>query len=316
MKARYLFTPVRTALADSYPALKPLRSAVRAEDWPAVTAYFDGLTPGADAGPAVRTAGVFSATAFLQQAHAADPTSALARTLLASHLIELGWKARTAKRAQYVSKGRFDAFHGYLGEAEDLLAGISHAPVLESAVWALRMMTVRGLGLGQNEAWRRYLLARDAVAHPLGAQIQMLQQLCPKWGGSFEQLHQFTAECAWSAPEGALQGALVAEGHIEQWLELDSGSAYLRQPHVRKAIDESAARSVLHPSCQQGPGWVWAHNCFAMAYSMMGRRRDARPHFAALGDRASVWPWEYLGGPASSYRLNYAVTWLAGGWRG
>ena len=315
MKAQYIIAPVRVELADAYPELGQVRDAVSRADWQALTSYFDDLPPGADAGEAV-TVAARVASGFLQQMHFQDPASPLARVLFAARLIESGWQRRGNRLARQVSPTAFAAFHDFLEQAEDLLAGIGSVPTLDAAVWELRMVTARGLQMGHQEAWARYQAARAVIANPLGVQIQMAQQLCPKWGGTFEQLHWFTAQCVREAPEGALQGALVAEGFLEHFLELDNSRAFLRRPDVKQAIDDAARRSVLHSDCRIGRRWVWAHSCFAMAYRMMWRGRDARPHFAALQDRSGRWPWEVFGGAASTYRLNYLVTYLGGGWRG
>jgi hypothetical protein len=54
---------------------------------------------------------------------------------------------------------------------------------------------------------------------------------------------------------GSLSGILVAEGHLERWLDLggakNAGSVqYLRQPHIHREIVEAAAASVMNPAFQ------------------------------------------------------------------
>jgi hypothetical protein len=314
MKLRYAVRRPRIALADSDPAYGPLRAAVRAGDWPAVSERLAALDD-VRAEDAVLVVGdVLTATAFLREVCATRPSD-VARTLLGANLVAVGWQRRGFALARDVGSDRYADFEAHLREADDLLLGVRDVGLFNGAVWRLRLWAARGLSLGQHEAWSRYYQARDQLVHPLGAQREMVQTLCPKWGGAFDTLHRFAWDCMVAAPEGALQGALVAEAHLEQWRTLD-GPAYLRQPHVRDALDHAAARSVWHPAAVAGPASVWAHNEFAMAYSMMGARSVAAAHFAALGDRATLWPWNYLGGNAgSNYRLNYAAAYLRSGWR-
>jgi len=104
-----------------------------------------------------------------------------------------------------------------------------------------------------------------------------------------------------AAPDGALNGALVAEGHLEHALDAsERAEAYLDQPRVQQEIAEAAARSVLYPSYRPEHGWVWAHNIFAMVWYLSGRYSKALPHFEALGRRAWVVPWYVYGKPGAA----------------
>ncbi|MEV8035765.1 hypothetical protein [Streptomyces sp. NPDC086182] len=129
--------------------------------------------------------------------------------------------------------------------------------------------------------------------------------MCPKWGGSWEAAHGFARECLLGAPEGALNGGLVAEAHVEHWLDLSSdGNArtgYLRQAHVHAELVEAAERSVLHPSYRPTYGWVVIQGDFAALFSMIGDTARAAAHFRALGNLASEYPWSYLGEPAKEF---------------
>lgn len=136
------------------------------------------------------------------------------------------------------------------------------------------------------------------------AQTAMIQQLCPKWGGSFDAMHAFAAECARSSPPGSLGAATVAVAHIEHWLLLrrDGGeraaAMHLRHPDVQNQLQWAARQSVFHPAFRPVIGWVGAHNAFAMAFSLAENHPAAAAHFTALhagGNLASESPWEYLG---------------------
>src|SRR5262249_29438379 len=143
-----------------------------------------------------------------------------------------------------------------------------------------RILTARGLGYGQDESDRRYAMAAAAHPNPLAAQVYMVQNLCPKWGGTFERVHAFARKAMEDAPPGSLQGALVADAYVEQFATVRTARArrdFADQPRVQKVITEAVERSVLHPDCKQTPGWVWAHSMFAVYYVHARLDRYAEP---------------------------------------
>jgi hypothetical protein len=236
---------------------------------------------------------------FLRAVAEADATDMVAATVLASHLINAGWKMRTAARASHVSAEQFRVFHDFVRRAERILIDVTALEPALVTAWEHRLTTARALGLGQAEARRRYDRLAKVVPNHLPGQSRLLQQLCPKWSGTFEKAHAFGRECMLSAPEGAVNAVIVAEGHIERWLELESGEdkAYIQSPAVRAGLAEAADRSVLHPAFQRTHGWVSALNHFACALSMARDWQRAAACFVAMGPYATNSPWSYLGDP-------------------
>ncbi|MGC9665562.1 hypothetical protein ACNTMW_03290 [Planosporangium sp. 12N6] len=303
----HLPTPARLRSGRRVPRVAQVRHAVTAGDWPSIAAFFSLPATQADPGLQYAAAWVVAETAgtgaFLEQQAATETASTLARTLLATRLIHVGWGVRTGARAQHVSRQQFATFHEYLRRAERILIEVTALEPENVTAWTLRLTTARGLELGQSEARRRYDRAAAYAPHNLDAQRQVVQQLCPKWSGSWEAMHTFARDCMTSAPDGALSAAVVAEGHLERWLDLSDkeGAAYLRQPAVQQELVEAASRSVLHPSFRPAYGWVLAHNLFAAVFSLAGRYREAAVHFRAVGHLASRFPWAYLGTEAPAF---------------
>lgn len=289
--------------ADRIPALASLRSAVRHEDWAAVAASFDGLDDEDDRTLACRVvAETDGSEVFLRRAAERSPRDPLPRTLLADRLVQVGWGIRTGHRAQHVSKRQFDDFHAHLRRAEILLIDVCAEHPQYALAWYLRVVTSRGLELGVGETRRRYDRLAEHHPHHFGGQAQLLQQICPKWGGSWEAAHGFARECAADAPDGRPNGALVAIAQLENYLEIAeqtsvrAASTYLRDLDNQTRRLEAAARSVLHPAARADAfRSVDAHSAFAAAHSAAARHAAAAPHFRALGDRASEFPWCYLG---------------------
>lgn len=289
--------------ADRIPALAVLRSAVRSEDWAAVAASFDALHDEDDRALACRVvAETDGSEVFLRRAAESSPRDPLPRALLADRLVQVGWGIRTAYRAQHVSQQQFDDFHAHLRRAEILLIDVCAEHPRYALAWYLRVITSRGLELGSGETRRRYDRLAEHHPHHYGGQSQLLQQLCPKWGGSWEAAHGFARECAANAPDGSPNGALVAIAQLENYLEIadrtsiSAASTYLRTPDNQTRRLEAAARSVLHPASRADAfRAVDAHNAFAAAHSAAARHAAAAPHFRAVGDHASEFPWGYLG---------------------
>ncbi|MER7004721.1 hypothetical protein ABT297_16960 [Dactylosporangium sp. NPDC000555] len=284
-------------LAEPFPELRELRRAVLQQDWPAIAGQFEGLTDPDDHEYAARVvADVKGAEEFLGRAAQREP-GPLARTLYSARLVAAGWEARTALRAQYVNRAQFAAFHDHLRRAERVLIEVTAEDPANSTAWAQRIKTNRGLELGQNEARRRYDRLSRHVPHVYNAQAGMVQQFCPKWGGSVEKVHAFGLECLRSGPEGSLAALAIVEAHFEIAFHLEEGArtVYWRRTDVREEIEEAANRSVRHPAFRSG-GYraVTAHSHFALAYTLLGDRAAARPHFDAAGDHGAGVFWGYF----------------------
>ncbi|WP_324789167.1 hypothetical protein [Streptomyces sp. H51] len=282
---------------DALPELAALRTAAWDGDWAATRAFFAGLDSVEKVTFATgQLADLERTETYLEAAAKALPADPLPRTLLAERYIRIGWRVRSGARAQHVSRDQFDEFHAWLRKAEQLLIEVCAEQPAYAPAWTARLLTARGLELGQSEARRRYERLAEHHPHLFRAQSQLLQQLCPKWGGSWEAAHGFAQECASKTPDGSYAGVLVAEAHIEHWLDLDGAKAqeYLRDIAVRDDLRHAAQVSVLHPGHR--PGWhhIGGHSTFALAFSLGGHLHDAARHFAALGDTASESFWQYL----------------------
>jgi hypothetical protein len=187
-----------------------------------------------------------------------------------------------------------------LAQAEQILIDAAARDPLEASVWVNRLISARGLELGGSEVRRRYDQLARIDPHHLPGQQQVLQSWCPKWSGSWEQVHGFARECMLAAPEGSLNAVLVVEGHLERWLDAEGGDAgerYLNSAHARTEIYEAAHRSVWHPAFRRCYGWVGVQSTFAMAFSLIGDEPAAASQFAALGHLGTERPWDYLGDP-------------------
>lgn len=211
------------------------------------------------------------------------------------------WRARGAGSADRVQEDQWRRFRELLSLAESILIDVvAHDRTCVDA-WDLRMRTARGLGLGLSESRRRYehVVAADPLHLP--AQQDYLQELCPKWHGTWELAFDFARETARAAPAGSLQGSLLVAAHLEAWVEHDA--EYLRQQSVIDEVDWAARSSVLHPEADRGAGWLEAHSMFAHFYSLALRPEQALTHFDVLGDSPVEGLWIYFDEPEKQYAI-------------
>jgi hypothetical protein len=226
----------------------------------------------------------------------AQPDDILARALLAHSLIARGWTIRTGDRAQHVSEEQFKRFHDQLRDAEGVLIELCALEPGWTLPWYLRLITGRGLELGVSECRRRYdrLAEMDHEHYP--AQAQLLQTLCPKWSGTWEDAFAFAHSCANAAPAGSPSHGLVADVHLEHWLSLGPQErvGYLRTPHVLRELKTAAAASVFHADYRPGFSWVRQYTAFAALFALAGDTDSAARLFAALGEVVEAGVWDYV----------------------
>jgi hypothetical protein len=281
----------------AYPEIGRLRGAVAARDWPEVSGFLLRQQDDHDRSFLISYVTESAGVETFLETMTHRSTTSLAHVLLANRYITLAWDARTSKRAKYVSGEQFATMHNYLRKAERILIDVTANEPGNVLAWEARLTTARGLELGQSEARRRYDRLAAHNPHHFPAQQRLLQQLCPKWSGSWDAMHGFARDCLRGAPRGGYQGVLAAQGHLEHWLELTGAerAAYLRQPRVFQEIVEAAQSSVLHPSFRPRYGWVSAHGEFALIFGLAGEHTRAAVHFRALRGFAAERPWSYLG---------------------
>jgi hypothetical protein len=287
--------------AAAFPELVELRESVRAADWTAIELFFAGLS---DVDMTTYAAKVVADVTGAEQFLTALPPSPLARRLLGARLISKAWEIRTAYQAAYVSPEQFAGMRAELLKAEPILMELTAEDPSDVVAWSFRLRSGRGLEVGQSEVRRRYDRLARFAPHSFAAQSAMVQQLCPKWGGSWEELHAFARDCMDAAPPGALSSAAVGEAHFEHHIDLDSSeqTRYLAKVAVQQEIRAAAEKSVLHPDFAGGYHWPTACGVFAYLFGRMGDQERAAACFRPLGDEvAGEYPWERFTDQAKAF---------------
>jgi hypothetical protein len=229
---------------------------------------------------------------------AADDGTPLARTLRALRYVTEGWEARSHARAQFVSAGQFEQFHDWLRRAERILFDVCSQHPGYLPAWEARITTSRGLGLGVGETRRRYDRLAALDPQVFAAQRVCLQQIVPKWGGSWEQASAFVTQCATQAGPGALGHLLVVDLAIERWLDGEKTVP----PAMIDRVRQAATQSVWDPNHTPSAATAIAHTNLAMFFSLAGVPADAWLHFAAVGPAPVEGTWGYYNGAEQMYR--------------
>lgn len=281
-----------------------LRAACESGDIAAALATIRGLTDPDDTAAVLWTIAGHAVdqdpSALTAAIEAADDGSPLASTLRATRYVTEGWAARSGAQAQFVAASQFEQFHDWLRRAERILFDVCSQQPGYVPAWEIRITTARGLQLGAGETRRRYDRLAALDPQVFAAQQAYLQQIVPKWGGSWEQASEFVAECAAGAGPGSLSHLLVVDLAIERSVDGEQTVPPAMVDRVRAA----ASRSVWHPDHRTGPATATAHANLALFFSTAGLPADAWHHFDALGDNPVEGMWTYYNGAAEKYRTS------------
>ncbi|MCZ4120975.1 hypothetical protein [Streptomyces sp. H39-S7] len=286
--------------------LRALRAAAKAADWPAMSEQLSAVTDGQDlTWLLANVSEVAGIEKWIPAVVAAEPDAPLPRLVSGARHVIWAWEARSAMRAVHVSREQFQLFHERLRVAEELLYEVAEREPEWVAPWHFLLMAGRGLEVGPEISALRFEAATRRYPGHLGSHQQRLQQLCPKWSGSREQLHAFARDSMLAAPEGSPLGELVAAAHLEDWLDSrdDSTVDRLRSHGVIEQLHEAADRSVRHRDYTRPREWARGFNTFAMAFALAGEKAAAAEMFRSVGGTVTQFPWMYLGNPALNFRV-------------
>jgi hypothetical protein len=275
---------------------KRLRADLARRNWRAAADFLASVTHPDDRTFYIRQAGdVPGVEAWIAEWIAAEPRGNTALLVAGQRYIAWAWEARGAYSAKHVKDEQFRLFFERLCQAEAALAEAAQRDHDDPTPWALMVVTARGLQHGQAEASARFREATGRYPWHLAAHMQMLQQVCPKWGGSYEALHSFAGKAIAEMPEGSSLGVLAPLAHLEHWLELDGSNhdEYIRRPGVLADLNAAADRSVRHPRFVRRAGSPALHNLFAGAFCFAGGWNAALEQFAATDNVVTELPWDY-----------------------
>jgi len=275
-----------------WPAYGHFLAALRRFDWTGCRAVLDAVSSAERTRLIRMAADEPGLEEWLRGVIRHDPSDGAAFALLGHHLTVVGWNIRSTSLAKDVSREQWQGFHEWVNKAEQvLIEGAARNPD-DPAIWTVRLTSARGISLGVDEETRRYHRVAAIDEHHLPAQGDHLEQLYPKWGGSWEKAHGFAQERMLAAPPGAPHARLVVQAHIEHliWTDDKEQTAYVQQN--RQALHEAAQRSIGHRDFVAGTYEAdLTLGYFAMAFYVFEDPRSTAQVFRQMGQRAALGPW-------------------------
>jgi hypothetical protein len=231
----------------------------------------------------------------------AHPQSSLPRTACGAVAIIDAWQARGDGEAETVSDQGWHTFFDQLRTAEAHLQAAAQVEPQDPTPSAFLVLSGRGLQVGLDELRRRWSAVEARAPRHRAAANHMIQALSPKWGGSDEDMFGFARAHSAAAPEGDPIHTLIAEAHLERWLDLAGhGDDYLRSVPVRNELREVAERSVASPQWRSHRFELFDRSIMALALGLAGDEA-ACAQFDWLDGRMSDHPWAYLRNPVRTY---------------
>jgi len=226
-----------------------------------------------------------------------EPEAALPRLFRGRRGVAWAWDARGGGQVDTVKDDGWSRFFERLQGAEDDVTVATRLDPADAGPWVVLLTTTRGLQQGQGRLREVYAEAQRRWPWHQEAHRLMVQGLAAKWGGSNEAMFGFAREAHAHAPEGLGVHTVLAEAHIEGWMDADQDNTYWERPGVREDI-MAAADSYLYSSRRvMTPREVGNRSIFAYCFWKLGERECLREQLGIIGDTLTV-PWTLFSRPA------------------
>jgi hypothetical protein len=231
------------------------------------------------------------------------PNQYLPLVFRGSFKVGWAWRARSDRRASYVSDEQFRVFHERLAMARvDLEAAAAISPADQAGAFAFLLPVAMGLGWDKATAIQIYQEAqRRRPWHQL-VHASMIQVLAPKWGGSLDLMFDF-ARSTIAAPMGSGAPIAIFNAHIEAATEAGTAE-YWKGPAILPEVLAAARRTVWAPGAYETPLTLAVHRSLLYCLVRLDDADDARREFDAVDGRLGH-PFTNLQDPVGGYEYLY-----------
>jgi hypothetical protein len=229
-----------------------------------------------------------------------EPAALLPRLFRGTHGTKWAWDARGGGSAKTVSDDGWRRFFERLQGAHDDLTIATELDPTDAGPWAMILMVIVGLQLGRERLTAAFDAAQQRHPWHQAAHRSMLQGLAAKWGGSNELMFEFARDTHAHAPEGLGVHTVLAEAHVEGWLDADLDDGYWKRPGVREEIMSAAERYLYSPQRVVTPRELRNRNVFAFCFWKLQDRDRLREQLACI-DGTITTPWTLFSRPTAKY---------------
>jgi len=226
-----------------------------------------------------------------------DKEIALSRATL---LVKRAWFYRGAGRASEVNDDAFERMFDLLDISIELLKPLLEHPFLGQEACAQAITVLMGLNENWDDINYVHETMRTNTGWHLRGELNFLLVSCEKWLGSHDAMFAHARNTIDQARHAPHMSALIAAAHFERYIYFErfdgnaaAAKAYKENKDVLAEI-EFHAKHVLAVTDQETAEHIYAHNIFAGTFSAFGRFDLARPHFDAIGQRTTAYPWTYF----------------------
>jgi tetratricopeptide (TPR) repeat protein len=223
---------------------------------------------------------------------ASSPSAFIAR---AFYHVDDAWRARGSNFARFVSDEQFALFHKRLSLAQKDLEKAYQLKPDDPNIAAKMLTVIRGQGQSNHirELWFERGKSADSSFFPIYR--QKLEDLYPKWGGSWEEAYSFVKTLYDSPPPGSLADTLMLDYIIESLYYPDARSKLAQNDIERNVKDIEKRYYSEYPTGNFIT--VKKERIYGSLSFMNNNPNDAEIHFKNIIqiDAQYDWAWYMLG---------------------
>ena len=218
----------------------------------------------------------------------------------ATFLLKRAWFYRGGGRGHEVEEEAFQRMFDLLDISIEVLKPLLKHPFLGQEACAQAINVLMGLNGNWNDISYVHGQMRTNTGWHFRGELNFLLASCEKWLGSHDAMFAHARQTAEAASQAPQISALIAAAHFERHMyhkrfdeNIAAAKTYQKNEDMLAEL-EFHAKHVLAVTDQDTAEHIYAHNVFAGAFSEFGRFDLARPHFNAIGQRTTAYPWSYF----------------------
>jgi hypothetical protein len=237
-------------------------------------------------------------TRFIQKYVSEFPNSADSHFLYGNYLINQAWQARSNAISKNVSVYQFTTFSRFLNAAHLELCTVLRLNPSYLPAFSLLIKIQRGKH-DKRLAQTLYQYAKKTAPELMDYHIERMTMLGSKWGGSSNEMFNFSQQCAYKDPTGILHGVIPA-AHFEYWHSLSHNGAhrYITSEKVKNEVKQAyleVENAVFGEGYYQKYQYYLALNYFALLFLLMNEKEKAKIIFERIDGRYTYRPWANMG---------------------